>query len=440
MARIRRGEWRNWAGNQRMRPVTIECPKSEQELSSVVERAHSRRQKVKAVGTGHSFTSTALTDGHLVDMSGLGRLIAVDRDASTVTVGAGITISDLNQTLHGLGLAMPNLGDIAYQTISGAISTSTHGTGRKFNGLAAQVRALRMVTGDGSVVELTPADGPLFKAAQVGVGALGIVTQYTLNVVPAFRLRAREGAEPLDSLLEGLDDFVDQNDHFEFFWIPHTKWALTKRNERTTDPAPRVGVRGRAQHWYAKTFMENYAFGAVCKVGNLRPSLIPRLATALPSTGHSTTVSESYQVFASKRIVRFLEMEYSIPREHCGDALRRLRTMIDSEGHLVSFPVEVRFTAADDVTLSTAHGRESAYIAVHMHIGTPWPRIEAYFRGVAAIMADYGGRPHWGKMHFLGRNELSRLYPKWDEFLAAREHFDPTRTFGNAYSANCFGP
>lgn len=440
MSQVRRGVWSNWAGNQRMRPISIARPESEQELSSLVERANSHRQKVKAVGTGHSFTSTALTDGHLVDMSNLGQLVAVDRDAMTVTVGAGITIADLNVTLHGLGLALPNLGDIAYQTISGAIATSTHGTGSRFNGLAAQVRALRMVTGDGSVVDLSPADGPLFKAAQVGVGALGIVTQYTLGVVPAFRLRAQEGAQPLDALLDSIDENADSNDHFEFFWIPHTKWALTKRNERTPDPAPTLGPRARVHRWYAKTLMENYAFGAVCKVGNLRPSLIPRLATALPSTGHSTTVSESYQIFASKRIVRFLEMEYSIPRQHCADALRRLRAMIDDKGHLVSFPVEVRFTAGDDITLSTAHGRPSAYIAVHMHKGTPWPRVEAYFRDVAAIMADYEGRPHWGKMHFLGRTELSRLYPKWDEFLTARDRFDPTRTFGNAYTANCFGP
>ncbi|NDH48427.1 MAG: hypothetical protein EBX99_11455 [Acidimicrobiia bacterium] len=244
------------------------------------------------------------------------------------------------------------------------------------------------------MLDLSPDHHPtLFHAARVGVGALGIVSQVTLRVVPSFRLKAVEGAQRLDDLIEQLDHHVDGNDHFEFFWIPHTKWALTKRNNRTDDP---VSIPSRFKHWYAKTFMENYAFGAVCRLGRARPSLIPRLATALPSTGQSTIVDESHRIFASQRIVKFVEMEYAIPREACGEALQRVRRMIDDRGHLVSFPVEVRFTAPDDIPLSTASGRPSAYIAVHMYKGMPF---EPYFRDVADIMADYDGRPHWGKMH-----------------------------------------
>lgn len=433
MARVRRGVWSNWAGNQRIRPEGFDQPVSENDVASLVSSA----RRVRAVGTGHSFTGAALTDGRLVSMSHLRRLVAVDREAGTITVEAGITIADLNELLHGLGLALANLGDIAYQTISGAISTSTHGTGARFTGLAGQVRALRLVDGTGTIHDIVEPDR--VRLAAVGVGAPGIVTRYTLAVVPAFRLRAEEGAGRLDELLEDLDRHVDENDHFEFFWLPHTPWALTKRNQRTDAEPDRPTIEDRARLWWSKTFIENIGFGALCELGRRRPSLIPRLATALPSSGRTVRTSDSHRVFASARLVRFLEMEWSIPRSECAVALRRLRDMIDDEGHLVSFPVEVRFTSADDVALSTANGRDSAYVAVHMYKGTPWADIERYFRSVERIMRDLGGRPHWGKMHFMGAAELAPLYPRWDDFLELRERMDPRRVFANEYTERVFG-
>ena len=434
MSSIRRGTWTNWAGNQSARPKWINEPASESDVADIVARAAKSNRTVKAVGAGHSFTSTALTDGHLLNMKHLNKIVEVDRANNQVTVEAGIHISELNEQLFELGLAMPNLGDIAYQTISGAIATSTHGTGAKISGIAGQVAAMRLVNGQGEILDINSQHNPeLLNVARVGVGALGIVTQVTLNVVPAFRLRAVEGAQKLDSLIENLDELVETNEHFEFFWIPHTRWALTKRNNRTTDP---VHIPSRAKQWYSKTFLENYAFGAVCALGRIKPNLIPRLATALPSTGQSEIVDESYRIFASERIVKFVEMEYAIPRQYCGEALQRIRSMIETKGHKVSFPVEVRFTAKDDIALSTASGRDSAYIAVHMYKGMAY---ESYFRDVANIMSDYEGRPHWGKMHFLTQNELSKLYPKWNEFLSARDQLDPSRTFANAYTEQVFG-
>jgi FAD-linked oxidoreductase len=430
----RSNTWSNWAGNQKAHPASIEYPKNEEALATLVSQAYQSSQRVKAVGAGHSFTAAAATTGHLVRLDHLKNLIDVDRTAGTVTVQAGIHLSVLNELLFSLGLALPNLGDITYQTVSGAIATSTHGTGRNLTGLAGQVSAMRLVAGDGSVMDLSSAKhGDLFQAALVNVGALGIVSQLTLNVVPSFRLQATEGAQRIDAIFENLDELVNTNDHYEFFWIPHTKWALTKANNRTEDS---VHIPSQMRRWYADTVLSNYAFGAVCRLGRLRPSLIPRLATALPSSGVTTYIDESYRVFASKRIVRFVEMEYALPRANCAEALNRIRQMIDERGYLVSFPVEVRFTAPDDIPLSTAHGRESAYIAVHMYKGMEF---EPYFRDVAAIMADYDGRPHWGKMHYLGANELSALYPRWNDFLKARDRLDPQRTFANDYTRQVFG-
>ena len=426
--------WRNWAGNQKANPLSIEAPKSVSELSAIVSRASEQGQKVKAVGSGHSFTSAAATDGRMIRLENLSGILHIDHETCQVTVGAGTRLSDLNTLLHAEGLALANLGDIAYQTVAGAISTSTHGTGKALTGLAGQVVAMKLINGQGDIIECSKSvNSHIFDVARVSVGALGVITEYTLQAVPSFRLRALEQPMRLDDVLENAHDLASAHDHFEFFWIPHTKWALTKRNNRTEDelqPLPRV------KGWIDKTFMENYAFGALCRVGRARPSLIPRLATALPSSGSREYVDQSFKIFASPRIVRFYEMEHALPVEALVPALKEIRAMVDRKGYLLNFPVEVRFTKGDDVPLSTAYGRDSAYIAVHVY---KCMECEPFFRDVEDILRAYDARPHWGKMHYRDADELSKLYPRWDEFIALRNQLDPQRTFSNAYSDTVFG-
>lgn len=426
--------WRNWAGNQVAHPVAMSSPRSVEEVSNAIISAQSQQHTVKCVGSGHSFTAAAVTQGHLLTLDKLTGIISIDRARQLVKVKAGTTLSVLNDLLHVEGLALPNLGDIAYQTVAGSISTSTHGTGVKLTGLAGQVRGFTLVTGQGDVVECSSEqNSEIFDLGRVSVGALGVITDYTLQAVPAFRLHAIEKALPLDVVLERIDEFVDTNDHFEFFWLPHTPWALTKRNNRTEDPLqPLPKVRG----WIEKTFMENVAFGALCHLGKLRPNLIPRLATALPSSGKREYINDSYKIFASPRIVRFYEMETAIPRASVVPALKEIRAMIDARGYLLNFPVEVRFTAADDVPLSTAFERESAYIAVHVFKGMEY---QPYFKDVEAILKNYGARPHWGKLHFHTASDLSQQYRRFDEFLTLRNRLDPQRVFANAYLAQVFG-
>ena len=430
----RMATWRNWAGNQKAHPQSIESPRDVGELAAVVAEASSRGQKVKAVGSGHSFTSAAATDGRMIRLENLSGISHVNRANNQVTVGAGTRLSELNTLLHAEGLALANLGDIAYQTVAGAISTSTHGTGKALTGLAGQVVAMTLVNGQGQIVECSESVNPdILDVGRVSVGALGVISEYTLQAVPSFRLRALEQPMRLDDVLENAHELSAEHDHFEFFWIPHTKWALTKRNNRTDDelqPLPKV------KGWIEKTFMENYAFGAVCRVGRARPSLIPRLATALPSSGSREYVDQSFKIFASPRIVRFYEMEHALPVEAVAPALQEIRAMIERKGYLLNFPVEVRFTKGDDVPLSTAYGRDSAYIAVHVYKGM---ECEPFFRDVEDILRTYDARPHWGKMHYRDAEELSKLYPRWDEFIALRNQLDPQRTFSNAYSDTVFG-
>jgi L-gulonolactone oxidase len=426
--------WRNWARNQVARPVAIEHPASEDELVGIVKHAAAEGQTVKVVGSGHSFTGIALTTGRLVVLDHYTRVLEVDTERHRVTVQAGITLEQLNLELDRRGLAMPNLGDIAYQTVAGATSTSTHGTGVTLPGLAAQVVGLRLVTADGTVLACSADEEPeVFHAARVGLGALGIVSTVTLQVVPAFNLHVLEQPMRVDALLDDLDAHVEGNDHFEFFWVPHTGWALTKANNRTTEP---LAPRGRLKAWRDDYLLENYGFGAVCRIGRMRPQWIPRLAKALPSSGSSTYVDRSYRVFASPRLVRFYEMEYAVPREAGPEVLNRIRRFVEDEQLLLNFPVEVRFTAPDDIPLSTSSGRASCYLAIHVFQGMAY---RPYFEGVERIMDEYDGRPHWGKLHFQTADTLAPRYPQWDRFQAVRRRLDPEGRFANDYSRRVLG-
>lgn len=402
---------------------------------AIVREAAAAGTRVKCVGAGHSFTPIACTDGFMVDLSGYDRVLAHDPQAGTVTVEAGISLSSLCDELDQRGLALENMGDIAYQSIAGATSTATHGTGWHFGNISSRIVGMSLVAGDGSVVRCTAEENAdVLDVARVGLGALGIVSTVTLQAVPAFRLHAIEEPMRLDDVLGDFDGFMSSADHVEFYWVPHTGWALTKRNRRTDEPAQ---PRGRVKELVDDLILPNVAFGALCRIGRRKPDWIPRMAKVLPSTGRLEYTDRSDRVFTSPRKVRFYEMEYAIPREAIPEALNRVRRLVDEAGIQLSFPVEVRVVAPDDIPLSTAQGRPTGYIAVHVYQGTPY---DAYFQGVERIMDAYGGRPHWGKMHFQRAETLAERYPRWDDFQAVRRRMDPEGRFTNQYLERVLGP
>ena len=427
--------WKNWAGNQQCSPATIERPKTEQRLVRIVQEAAEYGQHVKAVGSGHSFTGIALTDGRLISLERYNRFLSGDRQKLAATVQSGIRLSQLNGELDARVMGLINLGDIDYQTIAGAISTATHGTARDLGGIATQVAGLRVIAGDGSIIDCSEENEPeLFRAACVGLGALGLISTVTLQCVKAFNLRALETPMRVDEVLESLDSYVKRNDHFEFFWVPGTAWALTKQNNRTDEPLRR---RSGWQEFRDDVLYNNVAFGLMCRVGRWQPRLIPRVSKMLPGSGRVEYVDRSYKVFASPRLVRFYEMEYAIPKEAAIEALNRVRDYIRRSGLILSFPVEVRFAKGDDIPLSTAYGRDTCYIAVHVYQGTQY---QQYFEAVEDIMDDYGGRPHWGKLHFQTAETLAPRYPQWDAFQKVRARLDPKGMFSNPYLDRVLGP
>jgi FAD-linked oxidoreductase len=425
--------WQNWGRCESVTPVRVERPRSAAEVAAALAGARRDGLRVKAVGAGHSFTGIAVAPGVQLDLSELSGLL--DVQGNRVRVGAGTHLHQLPRLLGPLGLAMENLGDVDAQTIAGATSTGTHGTGAGFRGLAAQIAGLTMVTADGSIVEVTP-DSELFPAARLGLGALGVLVDVTLDCVPAFKLHAVERPEPLGAVLESYMDRCSRADHFEFFWFPHTKIALTKTNMRLPAEAPSRPL-GKTRRWIDDSLMGNTVFAGVCNVGTAVPAAIPginRLASKL--TGDREFTDDSTKVLTTQRRVRFREMEYALPREAITSALRDIERLIETRGWRISFPLEMRAAAPDDLWLSTAYGRETGYIAVHRYYREDY---RDYFRGVEEIFRAYQGRPHWGKIHHLNAPILRTLYPRFGDFLAVREKLDPHGLFGNDYLSRVLG-
>jgi L-gulono-1,4-lactone dehydrogenase len=433
--------WHNWAGNVTARPRRVSAPQSAEQVGQEVRRAAADGLTVRMTGTGHSFTPAAVTDGVLLRPGGLTAIRSVDERAGLVTVEAGCPLSKLNAELLSRGLALANMGDIQVQTVAGAIQTGTHGTGRDLGGMAAQVAGLEMVLADGTIVSCS-ADAPagpggtasLFDAARVGLGALGVLTAVTFRVVPAFLLAAREQPMPWSEVIDRLDELTSENEHFEFYWFPHSEGCLTKRNNTSAGP-PRPLRAWR--HWLDDEFLSNTVFGLTCRLGHRVPAVIkPVNGTAARALGSRAYVDAAYRVFTSPRRVRFKEQEYAIPRASLADVLGEVRALLDRKDWRISFPIEVRVAPRDDVWLSTGYGRDSAYIAIHVFHASPH---EDYFGGVEEIMTEVGGRPHWGKMHTRDAGYLRGIYPKFNDFVALRDTLDPERRFGNTYLEQVLG-
>jgi L-gulonolactone oxidase len=359
-------------------------------------------------------------------------LIALD--GHLVTVAAGMPMYALNALLAAHGLAVPNLGDIDAQTVAGAISTGTHGTGMAHSTLASCVEAVTLVTGTGQILHVD-ASSEMFQAVRLGIGALGILVEVTLRCVDAFTLLADERPMRLTEVLAGLDEQIATNEHVEFYWYPYTDRAQLKRNNTVpTSHLPLTRFRG----WMDDDFLPNTVFQGACRLGKAVPAAVPALsAVAARALTARTYTDRSDRVFCTPRRVHFTEMEYEVPRAAMPEVLAALPAIIDRLPFKVQFPVEVRFTGPDDVWLSHGYGRESAYIAVHQFTGSPY---EPYFRAFEAVCEPLGGRPHWGKLHYRDADSLRKVYPKFDDFLAVRERLDPARVFTNGYLDRVLGP
>jgi len=427
--------WQNWSGLATTTPARILTPHDPAEVADAVRTAHESGHRVKMPGTGHSFTDIAVADDILLRPDLLRGITAVDREAMTVTALAGTPLHLMNHELERLGLSLHNMGDIAEQTVAGATSTGTHGTGGTVASLAAQIVGLELVTGDGSILRANADENPdVLAVARLGLGALGILTSLTFAVEPVFTLEAYEHPMLWDEVLDSLDKLEADNHHFEFYWFPHTDRCLVKENNRILDDAEPLG---RVRGFIDDELLSNNLFGLLNRVANARPSLIPRLNEISGRALSARRFSDvPHKVFTTPRKVRFREMEYAVPRDAGPDALREVRALVDRSDWKISFPVEVRTAPADDVPLSTASARDVMYLAFHVNKQTDH---RAYFESVEQILKGYDGRPHWGKLHTRAAADLAPAYPRWGEFVALRDRLDPDRVFTNDYLRRVLG-
>jgi FAD-linked oxidoreductase len=428
--------WRSWSGLVEARPVQVVAPDTAADVVEAVVVAGSRRLPVKMVGTGHSFTDIARADGLMLLPDRLVGVTDVDPGAMTVSVLAGTPLHDLNARLAAEGLALHNLGDVDRQTVAGGVSTGTHGSGGRWSSLSAQVCEVELVTGDGSLVRIgRDSDPGLLDAVRVGLGALGVLTEVTFMVEPAFCLEAVEEAMGWDRLVGTFEELVRDNHHVDVHWFPGTDRALVKRNNRTLDA---LRPPSRLRRLWDDELLANLAFGATNRLADAVPATIPTLnRIAARGLAERRYVDDAHRVFVSPRRVRFREMEYAVPRETGMAALAEARRLLDLSRWPVTFPVEIRSGVADSAWLSPSHGRDSVYLAFHVNARTDHT---AYFAAMERVMRAHGGRPHWGKLHTRTAADLASDYPRFDDFLALREKLDPARLFANAYLDRVLGP
>ena len=422
--------WTNWAGDQTCSPRAIESPASVDELADVLR---SGEGPIRVAGAGHSFGDLVGTTGTVVSLDRLSGLIDYDPATGLAKVFAGTRLNELNSLLDERGRALPNLGDINVQSVAGAISTATHGTGAKLGNLATQVEALELVLADGSVRTISAGDE--LQAARVSLGALGVISTVTLRTVPSFRLRQIDERRPLTETFRRLDESVYGNAHFEFFVFPHTDDALTRTTNPTDEP-PRP--RGKASAYVNEALIENRLLDFVCRLGRRHPRQIPRLNRLVTrALSASDRVDVSHRQFSSVRNVRFTESEWAVPRAAAESMVREVLAVVGKRGFDVNFPLEVRFVAADEESfLSPSWARETCYVAAHMYERMDW---EPFLRAVQEIALAHDGRPHWGKRHFLSADELGPRYPMWDRFQAVRNSLDPAGRFANEHVRRVLG-
>lgn len=416
--------WSNWSGSVAAHPARIAAPKTLDDLTAIVGGA----RKVRVVGAGHSFMPLCETDGTLMSLSEMEGDLAFNADKTRVWAPAGWSLAKLTERLWAEGASLINQGDVNPQSLAGAISTGTHGTGAMLGSLSTAARAFRLVMADGAIKTCSASENPdLFQAQRLSLGMLGVAVEIEIDVLPAYHLEERVESHPLDAVEERWAELASTNRHVEFFVFPYGDQAILKM----LNPAPSEGPLERM------TDMDERAFRTLCDLCARFPFLTGVLQPRLVKPGiRQRRVGPAYQIFPSERTVRFEEMEYELPRAAGWTALREVIAWIRKKRLPVTFPFEFRLTAEDDIWLSPFHAGPCASISMHQYAKMPWRNL---FAEAETIFRSHGGRPHWAKRHTLTASDIDALYPNAARFRAVRAGADPEGKFLNAHLAVLFG-
>ena len=428
--------WTNWSGGVRAAPQNIAKPANEAELIAAVRGGIA---PLRVAGSGHSFTALVETGGTLLSLDALNGVVRADASAQTATVRAGSKIHALGRPLFDAGLALKNQGDIDRQAIAGAVGTGTHGTGPTLGSISAEVAGFRLITADGAPLDCSAtANAEVWSAGRVSFGSLGVMSEITLNLNKAYKLRETNWLLPASECWRDLGKLRDDHRHFEFFWFPYADDVVAKSLDESNDEGPPVLTSEQMRARGERVTNDQRIFKTGCEIARLMPSLSPRLQRLFTkaAAGGSSSVRWSHEAFPSPRTVRFNEMEYAVPAANGADCIREIAETIRAKKTATCFPLEFRFVKADDIWLSPFYKRDAVTISVHQYASQDFA---ALFNTSEAIFRRYGGRPHWGKLHTLRASDFETLYPRWNDFRALRRRLDPKGRFLNSHLKDVFG-
>ncbi len=424
---------KNWSENQEWNSKEFLQPSTSKEIKEIIQTANKIGKKIRVYGTKHSFSAVNNTDSICLNLDKYQGIVNVDKKNNYVTVKGGTKLFNLTQLLAKEGLATENMGDVDKQSIAGAISTGTHGTGTTFGNISTQVVAVTFINGLGEEIYCSETENKeLFKCMKVSLGVLGIITELTLRCIPNYKLKLVKKVEKLDAVLSKLTEINKENRNFEFYWFPYTNAVQTKYSNVTTQKANKDNFI----NYLNDVVVENYILKLLCVLAKKNPKLnvgVSKFSARFLSK--STKVKESKDVYATPRLVKFNEMEYNIPIECYQDCLNDITNLINTKQFKIHFPLENRFVKGDDIYLSPAYKRDSAYIACHVYKEKEY---EPYFKALEKVFIKYGGRPHWGKMHFQKAQYFQKSYPMFDVFNKHRKNHDPNNLFLNEHLNDIF--
>lgn len=422
----------NWAGNESCTPANYYQPETEAELISAIRN----NPKIRVTGTGHSWNRICLTNDALINLDLYKKVLSVDRDKLQVTLQAGIKLWQLNEYLDTQGLALKNLGSISRQSVAGAISTGTHGTGIGYQILGSQIESFSLIKADGTKLVLhRENDKALFNMALVNLGCLGVISEITLNVVPAFNLHDQTYIARFDDIIDKLDELVAGTDHFKLWWFPHVEEVVVYRYTRTQQPVN----DSRFRQWLFDEILSVSAYRLFLKIGNINRdwrrninrNLVQKFIRPL------NRIEKSYKVFNVPEPPIHREAEWAFDLKQAKEILREYKRMINNSKHRINFLQEIRFSRGDDYALSPAYGRDSLWLGVYNADNFGWNELLDDFEVLAK---HYQGRPHWGK-EFRSPDAafFKSAYPQYDAFASLRKEMDPTGKFENEFIRKYLG-
>ena len=417
---------KNWAGNLIFTPQNIVAPKSIGEIQKVIQE----KKNIRVRGSAHSWTDLIATDDTFMHLDNLQGVISIDEKHKRIRAWGGTKLSLLGEKAFEAGLALPNQGDINKQSVAGALSTGTHGTGITLQSMANQVRDLTIVTSSGEALSIGK-EHPYYEASRVSFGSLGIIADLNLDFVDAYKLKVESFSENMDDCLVNLHSRLKENRHLEMFYFPQGDWSIVKMmNQTDQDITPK-----NVAHKFNDVVIENWLYEGLNLLANSTKSyaLLDKVMRRFVS--HQTKVDWSHRAFPADRTVKFMEMEYNLALEKFEEVFSEIKACIKKNKFQTLFPIEIRFVKADSIWLSPAFERDSVYFAVHTYISEDW---KPYFESIQEIFKRHGGRPHWGKWHSLEYGDFEKIYPKWHNFLEIRKTLDPEGLFLNAHLNKIF--